>query len=222
MPAISWGGWPWGVPLDCHDHQDVWSHSKRLYCCWRASIGCPHAHTAPGLHWSGPRRGPVVILELQLGFVYTSGQIITTSRDLGPQKVAFWKGIPLIHIFIYTVVKGSMAIATPKFGGWVFGAMSFTKTFMGVALRHRSFPGGIYRSQAVRREIVEDPLGSEIIGILTGHLFCGLFLATSNWLGWATLPKFNSEFTPEKLQRAPKGKAKVFQRNPFSGVYSRC
>ena len=25
--------------------QDAWSHSKRLYCCWKTKVGCPHSHT---------------------------------------------------------------------------------------------------------------------------------------------------------------------------------
>jgi len=33
---------------DCHDGmhhwKGMWSHSKRLYCCWRTQIGCPHTH----------------------------------------------------------------------------------------------------------------------------------------------------------------------------------
>lgn len=36
-------------PYDCkeglHSWQDVWSHSKRLYCCWKTKVGCPHSHT---------------------------------------------------------------------------------------------------------------------------------------------------------------------------------
>ena len=46
---------------------------------------------------------------------------------------------------IYSVVKGSMAIATPNFGGdfCLRGSMSPTKMFMGVVKSHQSFPGGI-------------------------------------------------------------------------------
>ena len=42
-----------GIPRDpfqlyqCYSLQDVWSHSKRLYCCWKTKVGCPHSHTAP-------------------------------------------------------------------------------------------------------------------------------------------------------------------------------
>ncbi|CAJ1393522.1 unnamed protein product [Effrenium voratum] len=27
------------------DWKDAWSHSKRLYCCWKTKVGCPHSHT---------------------------------------------------------------------------------------------------------------------------------------------------------------------------------
>ncbi|CAK9113002.1 unnamed protein product, partial [Durusdinium trenchii] len=33
-----------------HTWHDTWSHSKRLYCCWRRSIGCPHSHTIYHTH----------------------------------------------------------------------------------------------------------------------------------------------------------------------------
>lgn len=49
----SWQAWPQEAPsLSFPGFEDSWSHSKRLYCCWRRSIGCPHSHTAryPGVY----------------------------------------------------------------------------------------------------------------------------------------------------------------------------
>ena len=43
--------WQVGAELNSRgcESEETWSNSKRLYCCWRRSIGCPHSRTDPGM-----------------------------------------------------------------------------------------------------------------------------------------------------------------------------